>query len=382
MSTDKPITIAAAVALSCVGIFGLLPQPLFVGALQDYLGFSSQQAGLITGAEIIGGAISSILAAFWIRRVSWRTAALFGICVVVLGNIASSMAETYAALLGLRLAVGILGQGVCFAVAIATISETKETDRNFAFSIAAQVAFGIAAFQFLPGAVAEWQISGILVPLAVLAVLIAPMVRWMPTGSSQSFDAAGASTGASPLPALAALGTLLIWCLGLGGIYAFEERIGVAAGLESAAAGSGLAVAVAAGFLGAISASLVADRWGRIWPVAIALGGQMLGIWLLQGEMTWLQFAGTASVFHFFWNFTGPYLMGTVAANDATGRIAVLIPAAQFGGFAMGNAIGGQVVAGAGLIGANLVGVIGCAVALLAFVAIGLRMRAVAPATG
>ena len=42
----------------------------------------------------------------------------------------------------------------------------------------------------------------------------------------------------------------MIWCIGLGGIYAFEERIGVMAGLEPTAVGSALAVAVLVGFFG------------------------------------------------------------------------------------------------------------------------------------
>lgn len=375
MATDKPTTVAAAVALSCIGIFGLLPQPIFVGALQDTLGFSSQQAGLITAAEVIAGAITSVLAAFWIGRVNWRTAALIGISVVILGNAASCFVTSANALLGLRFLVGLLGQGVCFAIAIAVLSETRNPDRNFAFSIAAQVAFGMVAFAALPYAVAQWNIAGILVPLAVLSALITPLVRWMPAASGREFVAGAAGQSVSQLPGFAALATLLVWCVGLGGIYAFEERIGVAAGLEQTNVGSGLAVAVAAGFIGALAASWVADRWGRILPVAIALLAQIVGIWLLQGDMSWLRFALTASLFHLFWNFTGPYLMGTVASNDGTGRIAVLIPAAQFGGFAVGNAIGGKLVADTGLGGANLVGVTGCAIALVMFLPLALRMR-------
>jgi predicted MFS family arabinose efflux permease len=373
--TDKPMTIAAAVALSCIGIFGLLPQPIFVGAMQDYLGFSSDQAGLITGAEVIAGAVTSLFAAFWIARVNWRLAALGGIAVMFFGNLASCLATSYGVLLTLRFLVGLLGQGVCFAVAIAIISETRETDRNFAFAIAAQVAFGIVSFAALPFAVAQWQIAGILAPLAVLGLLIAPMMRWLPTTSSRAPATATGELPASPLPALVALATLLIWCAGLGGIYAFEERIGVAAGLEQTRVGQGLSVAVAAGFLGALGASAVADRFGRLLPVAVALLVQIAGIWLLQGDMSWMQFAVTASAFHFFWNFTGPYLMGNVASNDATGRIAVLMPAAQFGGFALGNALGGSLVAGTGLIGANLVGVTGCALALVIFLPQALRAR-------
>lgn len=378
MATDKPLTIAAAVALSCIGVFGLLPQPIFLGALQDYLGFSNQQASLITASEVIGGAIASILAAFWIRRISWRTAALTGIVVVIAGNIASTLASSESSLLALRFLVGLLGEGTCFAVAIAMISETRETDRNFAFSIAAQVAFGVMAFAALPYAVAQWSIAGILIPLAALAGLIALLLPAVPPGSSRESAAGGSGPAASPAPALAALATLLVWCIGLGGIYAFEERIGVAAGLEPTSVGSGLALAVAVGFLGALAASWVADRWGRILPVATALAVQVGAILLLQGEMSWTRFALTASVFHFFWNFTGPYLMGTVAGNDATGRIAVLMPAAQTGGFAIGTAIAGSQMAADSWTAANLVGAAGCTIALVMFVPIALRMRTAA----
>lgn len=380
MATDKPTTIAAAVALSCIGVFGLLPQPIFLGALQDYLGFSSQQASLITASEVIGGALASILAAFWIRRVNWRLAALAGIVVVIGGNLASSFASSESALLTLRFLVGLLGEGTCFAVAIAMLSETRDTDRNFAFSIAAQVAFGVVAFAALPFAVAQWSIAGILVPLAILAALIALLLAWVPAGSSRDFAAGAAGPAASPLPALAALATLLVWCIGLGGIYAFEERIGVAAGLEPTTVGSGLALAVAVGFLGALAASWVADRWGRVLPVALALAVQVGAILLLQGEMSWARFALTASVFHFFWNFTGPYLMGTVAGNDATGRIAVLMPAAQTGGFAVGTAFAGNLMTADSLAAANLVGAAGCAIALMMFVPIAWRMRQAAAA--
>lgn len=380
MATDKPITIAAAVALSCIGVFGLLPQPIFLGALQDYLGFSSQQASLITASEVIGGAIASIFAAFWIRRANWRLASLAGIVVVIVGNIASSFATSETMLLTMRFLVGLLGEGTCFAVAIAMISETRETDRNFAYSIAAQVAFGVVAFAALPYAVAQWSIAGILIPLAVLAGAFALLLPSVPVGSSREQTAGGEGPSVSPAPALAALATLLTWCIGLGGIYAFEERIGVAAGLEPTSVGSGLALAVAVGFLGAIAASWVADRWGRVLPVAAALAIQVGAILMLQGEMTWVRFALTASVFHFFWNFTGPYLMGTVAGNDATGRIAVLMPAAQTGGFAVGTGMAGSLMAADSLAAANLVGAAGCAIALVMFVPIALRMRAAAAA--
>jgi len=368
MDHDNPMTIAAAVALSCIGVFGLLPQPLVVGALQDTLGFSSQQAGLVTAAEVFGGALASIFAAFWIQRVNWRLAALFAVAVVLLGNLLSSFQESYLSLLALRGAVGFFGEGTAFVVGISVISNTSKTDRNFAYSIAAQVAFGVVAFATLPFSVASFGLGGILIPLGVITLLIAPLVRWLPTASSRQHDATAAGLTGGAGPALLALGILLIWCIGLGGIYAFEERIGVAGGLEQTRVGSALAVAVAVGFLGAISASWVANRWGRILPVTVALLAQVGAIALLQGALSWIQFAVFASVFHFFWNFTGPYLMGMVASSDASGRIAVLMPAAQTGGFAAGTALAGNLMTGGSMLAANGVAIAGCLIALVIFV--------------
>lgn len=380
MDHDKPATIAAAVALSCIGVFGLIPQPLFLGALQDALGFSTQQASLITASEVIGGAIASILAAFWINRSNWRMAALFAVLVVVVGNVLSSYLTSYTSLLATRFLVGLLGEGTAFAIAIAIISTTTQTERNFAFSIAAQVAFGVVGFAALPFAIARWGIGGILIPLAIIAVAIVALLRAVPAGSARQADTGTAGSKASALPAVVALVALLIWCIGLGGIYAFEERIGVAAGLEPTTVGSGLAIAVAVGFLGALFASWVADRWGRVPPVAVALLAQVAAIWLLQGELSWLQFTLTACVFHFFWNFTGPYLMGLVASSDHSGRIAVLMPAAQTGGFAVGTALSGNLMAGAGLPAANMVAVAGCLLALLVFIPTALRQARLAAA--
>ncbi len=375
MENIKVQSVVAAVILSVIGVFGLMPQPLIVGALQDHLGFTSQQASLITAAEVFGGALASILAVFWIRRINWRTATFFAIVVVVIGNFVSSYLTGFGSLITVRFIVGILGQGTAFVVAISIISNTTNPDRNFAFSIASQVAFAIIGFAVLPYAIAQWQLGGILLPLGALALLALVFIAWVPTGSGEhAGDDEQATDVRIGLP-LVALGALMIWCLGLGGIYAFEERIGVAAGLEKTAVGSALAAAVAVGFLGAIAASWVADRWGRILPVTIALLMQIVAVLLLQGEMTWILFTLIASVFHFFWNFTGPYLMGTVASADQTGRISVLIPAAQTGGFAIGAAIAGNLMTSGTLTPANYVASAGCLVALLFFIPTASRIK-------
>jgi hypothetical protein len=62
-----------------------------------------------------------------------------------------------------------------------------------------------------------------------------------------------------------------------------------------------------------------------------------------------------------------------VAASDPTGRIAVLIPVAQTGGFGLGPVIAGSMMTDQSLLAANYVGIAGILLALLIFVPTVLR---------
>ncbi|MCC7200719.1 MAG: hypothetical protein IT483_14495, partial [Gammaproteobacteria bacterium] len=112
----------------------------------------------------------------------------------------------------------------------------------------------------------------------------------------------------------------------------------------------------------------LSDRIGRIVPVTVALLIQVATIALLQGEMSLLQFTVTVAVFQIFWNLTGPYLMGTIALSDDTGKVSLLIPTAQIGGFFLGPVIASYFLRGPGFGPANTVAIICCLVALAIFI--------------
>ena len=216
----------------------------------------------------------------------------------------------------LRFAVGFLGQGTAFALGISMISSTSNPDKNFGFVIAAQVAFGVVALFTLRPLVEQYQsIGGMYVPLAVLAALTLLLVKFMPTGSVHQ-EMAGTRPKKSLALPLTALFAMLIWCCGLGAMWAFIERIGVAGGLESVLALRSLGISSTVAIVGALAASAIAARGiNRFMPVTIALLMQMLIAWLLQGEMSWVEMAIKASIFQIFWNMTGPFFMGAIAAS-------------------------------------------------------------------
>lgn len=373
MTADKPLTASAAVALSCIGIFGIMAGPILAVVLGTTLGFDPAQIGQIAFAEIGGAALASVFAMFWIQKANWRLIGMGAIAAVVVCNLLSGYQTSATAITVLRFMAGFLGQGTAFALAIGIINTGSNPDRVFGLSIAAQVGLGVIMMLILPTLGESFGIKGVLWPLGALALIILPMLAWIPRRSpTQTTGAADQSAGSAGL-AILALGVLLIWCTGLGAMWIFLLKIGEAGGLEATQAGQAVAISSAVAILGALAASALAGRGGRVLPVSIALIIQAGMILLLQGEMSFVRFAATCAIFQIFWNFTGPYLMGMVAASDATGRIAVLIPVAQTAGFAIGPAIAGALMTGESLRAANMIGVAGCVLALVVFIPIGLR---------
>ncbi|MFW2405687.1 MAG: hypothetical protein ACN4GT_13030 [Gammaproteobacteria bacterium] len=378
MDRNAPIAIFTACVVSIVGVFGLMTQPMVVGIYSDVLGYSLEQGGLIIVSEVAGGALASVLAMFWINRINWRVALVFALICVIVGNLITTTQSDPNVVTALRFAVGFLGQGTAFAIGISIIGNTSDPDRNFGFVIAAQVAFGVVTLFTLRPIVEQYQsIGGMYVPLAGLAAVTLLLVKFVPAGSAHREAGAGdrpAGSAALPLTALAAM---LIWCCGLGAMWAFVERIGVEGGLDSVLALRALGISTMVAIGGALGASALAAKGvGRFMPVTIALLMQMAMAWLLQGEMSWVEMAMKASIFQIFWNLTGPFFMGAIAASDTGGKISVLIPAAQTSGFFIGPAVVGMFLESWGLAAVNYISIAFIFASLVIFIPLSARLKA------
>lgn len=383
---DKPTTIIAAILLGCVGVFAIMAQPILVEVLVGRAGMDRGAAGAITAMEALGTALGPVLALFWMQRLPWRLVASGALLTVIGGNLLCAYETNTTLLMVLRFLVGLLGEGTAFALAMAIVGGTAQKDRNFALMIAAQVMLGVSFFLALP-LPREAGVPGVLLPLAGLALIALTSVAWVPASGGHHGHAATAGAGGSIGPAVAALGVMLVWCTGLGALWAFVKLIGVAvtcaacdeAGKQAAAVavGQALGLSTAIAVVGALAAAALADRFGRVLPVTVALSVQLIMVLMLQGEMPWLQFAATAATFQAFWNLTGPYMMGTVALNDSTGKVSLLIPTAQIGGFFLGPTLVGMFLTEGSLAAVNMVSASCILLALVLFVPVANRVKGV-----
>lgn len=378
MDRNAPSAIFAACIVSIVGVFGLMTMPMIVGVYEDVLGFSREQGTLISVAEVAGGALASILAMFWINRINWRIALSFALICIIVGNLITTTQTDANVITLLRFAVGFLGQGTAFAIGISIIGNTSDPDRNFGFVIASQVAFGVITLFTLRPLVEQYQsIGGMYVPLVTLAAATFLLIKFIPEGSAHRETAPGeGSSGSVALP-LTGLFAMMIWCCGLGAMWQFIERIGVDGGLESVLALRALSISTMVAIVGALGASALAAKGiNRFMPVTIALLAQMSMAWLLQGEMAFVEMVIKAAVFQIFWNLTGPFFMGAIAASDSSGKISVLIPAAQTSGFFIGPTVVGMFLGSMGLAAVNYVTIAFCLLSLLIFIPLSARLKA------
>lgn len=163
-------------------LFNLMPLVLSSLAKQQSLGPGA--VGFFAVAIMSGSMASTIVSAFWIRRVaSWPHAtALFSLCATL--GYAALMApwirDSYYTTLALAFVVGI-GNGSLHAAPTALISDTDSPSRGFALTIGLQVVCAGAVAVVAPGVNATWGWPGVVGVLAAFTAACIALSFGLPT---------------------------------------------------------------------------------------------------------------------------------------------------------------------------------------------------------
>lgn len=378
---DRPASIAAILVLGAVAVAGFNIQPMYLGALADHLGFSTEQLGVIAGIEIAGSALAGVAAIFWIRRLNWQRVALVALLILGAGNVISAYVTNFESLLIVRFLTGFLGIGTNYALAIAALSDTRHTERNFSMAVVVQVSVAIAGFLLLPSYIAEFGTPAVFLPLAVAAFAVVPFLKHLPEGGTKESVVTREVVDSKTWPIWLALACQCVWYLGIGGVWAFVERIGVDAGIEAEGIGNALAIGMAVGLLGAFVAAALADRFGRVIPFAVAMLGQLLAVWLLAGLDDANGLVIAICLYNGTWNFALPYLFALAAEADSRGRLVVLMSTAQAVGLTFGATLAGALIGRWDLIAVTWQGGIAALAALGIFAMLASTLRGIRPSS-
>lgn len=354
-----------------VSVAGLMVMPLQIGALMDGLGLGAAAAGLLGTLEFSALGCGLLLAASGLLRVSVRGCALIGVALIVGAQTASAFVDAYPALAGLRFLVG-LGAGLANAaatVAIATQFRQPERVAGFAFGLV-YVAGGLL-YLASPQAVAFGHQRGVFLGLAAVALCCAPgllaLPRTRPTRKKRAATQGAARSGLA-LPASLLFAAEIALMAGMGAVWAFGERLGLASGLSSQTISVWLAATMLASIAGSLFTGWMGLRFGRTGPY-------LTGIVLVSGCCFFMAYPGAVVVFIIcLLGFQAiqavfiPFLIGTGAALDPSGRLSAAVVGVEIFSFGAGAFVGGVVVEAFGLQAVGWLALLGGALAAPLFV--------------
>ena len=340
VDVNSPLTIFSISLLASITPSAVLLGPLVVGALVTEFGFTPQAGGNMIFAELGGAAFATFPAFLWLARVNWRHVLYTALALTVIGNLASSMVTDPWLLGGVRFLTGI-GVGTIMLVTLTTVGLTSNQERVFGFWQTGQIVFAALALFTMPYVIPIIGLSGFYISLAVVMALLGVTVKYLPTtgAAKPGFRWRELNQRVRRLAPLALVG-LIFFYIAVGGVWNFVERMGDAAGFDPKFIGTTLAGVSVIGVAGALTATWLATRIGRMIPFVAGIVIIAVSFVLLYGLESKTLYVLSAFLFKYGWWFISPYLLANVTTLDPSGR---LITATNFV-IAFGQALGPLVV--------------------------------------
>jgi predicted MFS family arabinose efflux permease len=372
--TIVPILSMVAFTVLAQAVYAVLP--LLVGATVERLDFTAQQAGLIGAADMFGATISALIISLIISRGRWRLVLNAGLFILVVADVSSGLAQHFSSLLISRVVAGV-GEGIVLTIAYISMGETRNPVRAYGFATTGYVAFSAPGLYFMPFLVDTLGLRGVFWGLAALTALAALLVRHLPDrarliGISTSLNAKFRLSATS----LIGLAGVLSYFMAQGGVWAYLDRIGMSNQISTADVATALAISSIGGLLGALLATWLDSRYGRLRPLLYSTLCTVVSLLVMSGNRTLLVFAAMASLFNFAWNFSVPFQFGALALIDPSRRTVALGGGTVNAGLAAGPVVAAAVIGERSIYHVNWMGMILSVVSFLLFARILLRAEA------
>jgi predicted MFS family arabinose efflux permease len=350
--------------------------PMLVGGVIDNFGFTEQQAGYIAALEGMGVVIASLLAALWVRKVSWTTVLFVAFTATALLNILSANLSEFLPLLITRFAAGMTG-GSIFALSVAALGDNRQPDRAFGIAQVVQGAMMFVAFGAAPYILQHWTVSGLYYMLAAASLMMMLTLWRFPSAGIQRAEGAAHRADGTNYTALIWIGLIasFLFFSNIFGFWTYIERVGQAAGLATETIGWALGLSQFAAIVGAGAAALAGDRFGRTIPLLISMVGIVMTLWLLMGQFASFTFYLGACLFQAMFVMANSYQLGVIAKMDIKGQFLVLVTGFQGLGAAVGPAVAASLISDGDYSGINLVAAVSCVASIAMFFYIIYRTR-------
>ena len=357
-----PVTLQGRVlvgsaAAYCIANIAWWLQPSLIHEVMARYDVGEAAGGLVASVEMTTIALSAALFGKLLDKLSLLRIATIGAVVTLSGAAWSMTIQDYDLLLISRPITGF-GEGAMLAAASASLANFREPDRAYGIINIAAILFCSAAVFSLPLTAGYFNLEYIVFPtifacIAVLSLLIPLLSGTADQGRVRSTPAALPAHGIFSLKLVTLVIAVFIVSLGAGAMWSFYYLLGDMAGLGEGEIHNAVGMAALVSVFGALSATVVGARFGRLLPLTL---GILILIVAINAMSHWhhpLAFRLGAAFNVVGMYFLVPYFLGYAADQDPSGRDAAITAGAFLLTGAVGPYLGGYIIEnfGAGSMG-------------------------------
>ncbi len=336
-------------------------QAQMFGPLMSRYGLGEIDVGIMFTQELTVFAITALIIAGPLSRISRVKAAAAGALLLITVNLISAYTDSFEVVRVTRVLAGFAG-GLIGAAGTASAASSQNPQRIFAII---GVSWGlIAAVQLaaLPYVTVPYGAAGGYYGMAAATVLFLPLLVWLnpprPHEKMQESVAVeqklslweriterlGVRDAPNARFAILAMVALFTFEIGQGATQVFLEQFGLRTGLEEIRIGQILGITAFLGLSGGALAAWIGNRFGNLQPIVVGIGFNALFASTLALGTIPILFAASYLGWNMAYYFLVPFMLGVLAQMDDRGRWAVAADAVWWLGAAPGAVVGGILV--------------------------------------
>ena len=363
MQADK--LFLAVTTAKFISVLGLLLMPVQIGAMIDGLGLSEAAIGFLATLEFSALGAGLIFVALNPLKTSALRYALIGAALIVTGQIASALVTGYGGLTALRCLVGF-GAGLANAAATVTIAANfREPERTAGYAFGLVYLVGGALYLASPYMTGYGYHKGVFLSLAVVVLVCIPLLFALPdTPLKKTKRAVAGPDAILSVTAFLLFTAEVFLMIGMGAAWAFGERMGLAVNLTAHQIGFYFACTMIASIAGSLFAGWLGTRYGRTLPFVVCTILVAICCYFMANPGIALVYVICLLSFQVFQALFIPFLIGTGAALESSGRLSAAVVAVEIFSFGAGGVAGGAVVETFGLAAVGWLAALGAVVAI------------------
>lgn len=337
MISGKYVTLIRLALVNSIGFGASTVLPLWVGGIAAHFQMPAIYAAVAATSQILAAACLNFFTPWLFRHAAPVNLAIKALIVAAVAALFQQAPSPYLFVVASTACGGALG--VVLNCTNRLVAGSEHVQEGYSIYQLTEVVFAVSLFVIGAQAISAFGVTAVFIVVGAAAAIGVLILKDLPVKNFVTESTRERPSAQTRLPALMGLLALLVFFIGQSSINSYMLPIGQDKGLSASLVANIIAACMLFGFLGALSARLLGERFGVSGPV-IAVCFVLIACFfgLTRFDAVPIFVIGAATL-GFCTMFAVPYFFTHLAKLDRGGLYASVGPAFLLGGVAIGPSV-------------------------------------------